>query len=72
MHCAGVIREQQGALLQLGDQLRQRGLTDTILTSANRGLNDRSVCRVVGRAEQNPLNRLMSCDLFRNFGETFR
>ncbi len=52
MHRAGVVREQQGALAQLGDELIHRSLADTIdAVGADRRSDDRADLRVTGCAE---------------------
>ena len=73
MHRAGVIREQQGAFAQLGDEFGERRLADTIdAVGADRCFDGRADFRVTGCAEQNPLDRPLSGNRNGNLGKAFR
>ena len=60
MHRAGVVRQEQRALAQLGDELVERGFSDPVrAVRADGRCNPRADLRIAGRAKQNPLNRLL-------------
>jgi hypothetical protein len=73
MHRPGVIREQQCAVAQFRNELIESGFPDAI----HAGWSDlrfdlRANIRVAGRAEEDPMDRALICNLAGDLGKAFR
>src|SRR5438477_3200797 len=59
MHCAGVVRQEQRALAQFGNELVERGFSDPVRAVHNCGFDCSADFRITRRAKENPLHRLL-------------